>query len=244
MFKKTVLTLSSAMVLASTSAFAQITVEQVQEKFPGTPITSVKPASSFPGLYELVVGKNNVFYVNSSIDKLMIGHIVDLATQFDETQARKDELSRVDFTDLPKSGAIKVVKGDGSRVFAVFSDPDCPFCKRLEQAVQQLTDYTMYLYPTPLLRGIAPSVNGVPVVSQRIWCSRDQYSAWLDYVMQGKQPSSNGTCNAPMRENLTLVKELGISGTPTLIGQNGKSHSGFLDADKLNVWLNENGKRK
>lgn len=238
MFKR-VFTLAAVMAF-STSAFSNLTIDQVKEKFPGTPITSVKPVASFPGVYELVVGKNNVFYVNQTVDKLMIGHIVDLATQFDETQARKDELSVVDFSSLSKDGAIKFVKGDGSRVFAVFSDPDCPYCKRLEQSLQSLTNYTMYLYPTPLLRG-ATTQNGEAVVSAKIWCSKDQQSAWVDYVLKDVKPSSNGQCSAPMVENLTLVKSLGISGTPTLIGLNGKSHSGFLTPDKLEQWLNTNG---
>lgn len=231
--------ISTVLTMTSASAFASITVSDVQQKFPGTPITSVTPVPSIPGIYELVVGKNNVFYVNQNIDKLIVGHVVDLATQFDETQARKDALSVVSFAELPKAGAIKVVKGDGSRVFAVFSDPDCPFCKRLEQSVQSLTNYTMYLYPSPLLRGVsAPGAR--PVVSQRIWCDSDKYRSWVDYVLAGKQPSSDGNCANPMTENLNLVKELSISGTPTLIGLNGKSHSGFLDSAPLDQWLNIN----
>ena len=43
------------------------------------------------------------------------------------------KLNRVAWDKLPLDLAIKKVKGDGSRKLAIFSDADCPFCKRLER---------------------------------------------------------------------------------------------------------------
>ncbi|WP_305016795.1 thioredoxin fold domain-containing protein [Mycobacterium tuberculosis] len=47
------------------------------------------------------------------------------------------------------------MKGNGSRKIAVFSDPDCPFCKRVEQEFEKMNDVTVYilLYPIEQLPG-------------------------------------------------------------------------------------------
>lgn len=37
----------------------------------------------------------------------------------------------IDWKQLPLKDAIKTVKGNGQHVLAVFSDPNCPYCKRL-----------------------------------------------------------------------------------------------------------------
>jgi thiol:disulfide interchange protein DsbC len=58
------------------------------------------------------------------------GRLVDAKTKKDVTGERMEELTKVDFSSLPLDQAIKVVKGNGSRKLVVFSDVDCPFCKR------------------------------------------------------------------------------------------------------------------
>ena len=76
-------------------------------------------------------------------------------------------MSRVNFEDLPLSDAIKVVKGNGERTIAIFSDVDCPYCKRLEKEelinVDNITIYT-FLYPL----AIHPKARAK---SEKIWCS-------------------------------------------------------------------------
>ena len=149
--KKSLIVLSIALAIQGTSSNVYaLTKEEVQAKMPGSPITSVKPVKDFPGIYELIVGKNTIFYINENADRLLIGHVFRLADRVDETQLRIDSLSKVDFNSLPKNQAIKFVKGDGSREFAVFTDPMCPFCHRLETALQSVDNYTMYVFPMPL----------------------------------------------------------------------------------------------
>src|ERR1019366_6466544 len=98
--------------------------------------------SEIPGLFEISMG-NNVGYTDGNVQYLIFGHIFDMATQTDLTQARMDEANKINFAALPFEKAIKVVKGNGARVFAVFTDPDCPYCKRLESSLNEVDNYTM-----------------------------------------------------------------------------------------------------
>jgi thiol:disulfide interchange protein DsbC len=59
--------------------------------------------------------------------------VFNVTTGADLTRERIDEINKIKFSDLPLDKAIKTVKGDGSRVIAVFEDPNCGYCKRLRR---------------------------------------------------------------------------------------------------------------
>ena len=52
---------------------------------------------------------------------------------------RKDAQMRVDFAALPLADAVKDVRGNGARTLAIFSDPDCPYCLKLETEINILS---------------------------------------------------------------------------------------------------------
>ena len=71
---------------------------------------------------------------------------------------------RVPLDSLPLKSAIKIVKGDGKRQLAVFTDPNCPYCKQLEKELVNVTNVTIYTLLYPVL-------NGSMELSKKIWCS-------------------------------------------------------------------------
>lgn len=209
----------------------------VQAKMPGTPVTSVSPVAGFSGLYELVVGKNKIFYINENVDKMIIGHVFDLQTRRDLTNEKVRSLSVVDYKKLPFEDSFTVKKGDGSREFAVFTDPQCPFCKKLEKSLDSVTDYTMHVFMMPLTSLHPGSVK----VAENIFCSSDKAKSWHDYVLRGK-PVKEAKCKNPVERNIALGDSLGVTGTPALIGVNGVTKAGYMVPKDLNIWLDKNGK--
>ena len=107
----------------------------------------------------------------------------------------------------------------------VFSDPDCPFCKKLErESLSQLDNVTVYtfLYPLAQLHPDAPRK------SRQIWCSGDRTASWLGFMRQGKALSGNDKCATPLAEVAALGERLGISGTPALVFPNGELVAGAI----------------
>jgi len=104
---------------------------EVQKKL-GTnaKVKSVSPAP-ISGLYEVLVG-NDIFYTDASAKYLIQGEIIELASGKNMTEQRQADLNRIKWSDLNTVNAIKNVRGNGSRQLAVFSDPNCGYCKRLE----------------------------------------------------------------------------------------------------------------
>ena len=183
-------------------------------------VRSVTPAP-VPGLYEVLVG-NDIFYTDSSGKYLIQGEIIELATGKNITEQRQADLNRIKWTDLNQANAFKVVRGNGTRQLAIFSDPNCGYCKRLEKSLQQLDNVTIYTYLIPILS--ADSAQK----SKQIWCSADPNKAYIDWMVNGIAPSGKTDCSSPLDKNLTFAKTYGITGTPTLFFTDGSRFPGAV----------------
>lgn len=203
--------------------------------YPATQFNEIRP-SKFDGLYEVVMGKN-IGYTDSEGRYFLFGHVFDMQTRQDLTQQRIDELNKVNFSELPLKDAIKEVRGNGQRKLVVFSDPDCPFCKKLERELPQLDNVTIYTFPLPL-EGLHPDA---PRKAKSIWCSDKRQAAWHDYLVSDKQPTANTDCANPIDRNIQLGQKLGINGTPTLVAEDGRVMPGAASAAQIENWLNPKG---
>ena len=146
------------------------------------------------------------------------------------------DLNRIDFAALPLDKAIKEVRGNGKRQVAVFSDPDCPYCKRLEVEFAQMTDITIYNFMMPI-----PSLHPrAQNKAEQIWCQPDRTAAWTAWMREGKNPPPVAACANPVAETMALGQQHGFNGTPTMVMPNGKVISGYLRQPELTQALDEN----
>ncbi|MFZ2161391.1 MAG: DsbC family protein [Sideroxyarcus sp.] len=189
--------------------------------------------SPIPGLYEVVTG-DHIFYTDKNAQYLIDGSMFDLKGRQNLTEARARKLFAVDFNALPLDLALKKVKGNGSRKMAYFTDPNCGYCKKLEQELQNVTDVTLYLFLYPMFEGSAEKVQG-------IWCSNDKIKAWDSLMLKGEQPAA-GKCAVPSDKVMALGKKLRVNGTPALIFANGMLNPGYMPATALDKALNDNSK--
>lgn len=226
---KTWFTALSLSFFALTTSHADIkTVEQnLKQNFPDIPVKSVK-TSPVKDIYEVYMG-GRIVYTTDEAKYFFVGNLIDLKQQKNLTEESMQTLSKVEVAKLPLDQAIKHVKGKGERVIYLFSDPDCPYCQKLEHEIQKIDNLTVYLflYPIPSLHPNA--VN----ISNQIWCSKKPYQAWLDYTLEKKQPTNSKTCSTPISKIAALGKQFDISGTPTLFLKDGTRISGIRSAEEL-----------
>ncbi len=214
--------------------------QTIESRFHGVHVLDVQ-ASTIPGIYEVFLG-NEIVYSDSHGDYLLMGPLVDTQTQENLTEARLTEHGRVDFGSLPLERAIKVVKGNGSRRFAVFSDPDCPFCQQLEQqSLPQITNITMYVFLYPIA-SLHPQATAK---AHAIWCARDRAAAWDAWMHQKKLPSdtpAGGVCTGdPVKELQQLGDKLHVNSTPTIFFSNGRRVAGAIPGSDLERLLTAAG---
>ena len=201
--------------------------KNLSSRFPGTQISSITK-TPYSGLYE-VVADGQIAYTDENADYLFLGNIIDTKTRKNLTQERLVKLSVVNPATLPLEHALKFVKGDGSRKLYIFSDPECPFCKRLEQELTKVNNVTLYFFPYPL-ESLHPGTTGV---TKAIWCSKDRNKAWQNALLKNIFPKNDGKCDNPIDDDLVLGQKLHITGTPTIIFSNGDRVPGAMPASQL-----------
>jgi len=221
----TILLLTFPLLVFSNEKELQVKINQ---SYPDLVIKSIQK-TNFNNLYEVLIS-GQIIYTNKDFSFLIVeGRVVDPKTKIDITSDRLEELTRVNFSKLPFDKAIKVVRGDGERKVAVFSDVDCPFCKKLEkEALSELDNITIYTFLFPL--AIHPKAE---LRSNKIWCAENKEKAWNDYMLKNKMANNKGDCKTPIQDILKLGKELGISSTPTIIFSSGKKIPGAIPLKEL-----------
>jgi thiol:disulfide interchange protein DsbC len=210
--------------------------KNIEARFPGAQVTSVSKTPA-KGIYEVVVGGNEIIYSDAKGDYVFTGDLLETANRRNLTKEKMDKLSEVKFDTLPLDQAIKIVKGNGKRVLAVFSDPDCPYCKKLDQELAKLDNVTIHVFAYPL-----PMHADAPRKSRLVWCSADRAQAWQDLMLANKVPEGKDDCPNPIEANLALGAKLNVQGTPAIILTNGKRLPGLVPADRLDAMLDQVGK--
>jgi len=205
----------------------------IQKKFPNRPIESVR-TTPLKGIYEVVMEGRQIIYTDNRGDFILVGDLVDVKNKVSLTESRMKELTRVDFASLPLDKALKLVRGTGARKVAVFSDPDCPFCKKIErETIAKLDNVTVYtfLYPLAQLHPDAARKSAL------IWCAADRQKAWQGWMFEGKLPEGSDSCPNPVADTVALADKLGINGTPAMVFESGELVSGAIPVEEFEAKL-------
>jgi thiol:disulfide interchange protein DsbC len=210
----------------------------LEPKLGGAKIERVQPAPVL-GLFEVHFrgeeGGVQVIYTDATASHIFVGRIYEARSDRDLTEERKRKLNAVKFESLPLDLAVKIQRGNGKRVLAMFSDPYCPACRQFEQALAQVNDITVYVFMFPVIRPENADH------SRAVWCSPDRAKAWLELAAapRPKVPEAGARCANPVDKVLEAGRKLGVNSTPTLFLANGERLTGGLAAEDLKDLLDQ-----
>ena len=165
-----------------------------------------------------------VLYVDEDVRYLISGNLFDLKTKKNLTAELSQKYSKVSPEVLKKLEKLTDLKfNPGKEKYVYFiSDPDCPFCRRLEPIIKEWAkkndvEIRHIFYPLPM----HPKAKDKAI---DIICSNKSY----EYVHKDFEPKN--LCEEgkkKVEENIKYLSKIGVSGTPTLIGMNGQVHVGL-----------------
>jgi thiol:disulfide interchange protein DsbC len=228
----------SPVLFAGAAAADEAKIRRALEpKLGGARIEGVQPAP-VPGLFEVRFRSQEgmqVVYVDPTGTYLVHGKIFDMRDDRNLTGERLRKLNAIRFDSLPLEQAVKIKRGNGSRVMAMFSDPYCPACRQFERELAKVDNLTLYVFMYPVIR---PANKDH---SKAVWCSPDRAKAWLDLAAapKPKVPEAAATCANPVDKTLELGQGLGVNSTPTIFLANGERFAGMLPAGDLTELLDQ-----
>jgi thiol:disulfide interchange protein DsbC len=194
--------------------------------------------SPVKGVYQVDVEKNGqrgAIFLDCSGKYLL--QLIELDTYLKQMQAQQTP-QNVDVSKIPLGDSLTVGSKTAAKKVIVFSDPDCPYCRKLHDIIKQVIAkrsdiaFVEILYPLPMHKDAPKKV-------QSILCSKSV--EMLDDAFSGKmvpEPPANCTAEA-MDRNTALARSLNFNGTPTMVRDDGAVLSGFLPEDKLLEWIDK-----
>jgi thiol:disulfide interchange protein DsbC len=196
-------------------ALAEETAENPADQFsnlmPNTTIDGFGP-TPIPGLFEVTAG-DQIFYFSPT------GHLVfgEIWTSDGRslTSERREQVVGEKLKRLPLEKALTI--GNGPHQIIEFTDPDCPFCRKLNAFLADRSDVTrhVFLYPLEVLHPKADAK------ARFVLCSEDQEKALKD-VYSGKwdnvdlPPLADSCQETLLDEHIQLGGMLGVRGTPSI----------------------------
>ncbi|MDD2580546.1 MAG: DsbC family protein [Desulfuromonadaceae bacterium] len=212
------------------------------KKIGGT-VTDVRQSPA-RGLFELLVekdGRKGVLYMDYGKKYLIQGAVFDLE-KLEQVIAFKDVLPQpkpikpVDVKTIPVANAIVMGNPKGTKNLYVFTDPDCPFCRKGHAELKKLAKIApdvaihIMLFPLPMH----------PASYDKSRAALETKSLdLLDKAFEGKEvpkPTRESSKKA-IDEIVKFANANGISGTPTIVLPDGTIQVGMPDAETMKKML-------
>lgn len=182
------------------------------------------------GLWE-VTGKQNGKTVKVHVDYGKKYAIVIQAFIPIEKIGKPPEMKKLDVKSIPLADSLIVGDPDAKNKLIVFSDPDCPYCRKLhtemKDIVKKRKDISFYVKLFPLIKIHPQSYEK----SKAVQCKNSV--KLLDDAFEGKDVPKVECETKVLDENIKLAEKLGISGTPAIILPDGRVVPGYMDAQNL-----------
>ena len=206
-------------------------VERLKTLRPEIPIERVS-ASPLPGIYQLELAGGTVFYGTADGRYLFAGDLYELGqddlinlAEQGRIEKRQTLMAAVDIDDM----VVFATEGERKAVINVFTDVDCGYCRKLHQEVPRLNELGIEVRYLAYPRAGIGSSAYQKIVSA--WCSDDPNSA-ITRLKAGESIPGN-TCVNPVADQYELGQQVGVSGTPAIVLEDGRLLPGYMPADDL-----------
>jgi thiol:disulfide interchange protein DsbC len=189
--------------------------------------------SQVPGLWKVEVegkGQRGVVYIDFSKAFTLTGRIIRLADWTEVVEGVSAKPRKADPATVPLADALLLGSREAATKVIVFTDPQCPYCKKLHEelgkVVAENPDVAFYMKLFPLASH--PESYGI---SKAVICEKSL--SLLEESFAGKKIPEPSCETDAVDRNIELAGQMGITSTPTLLLPDGRILPGFKPAEKL-----------
>ncbi|SFS07275.1 thiol:disulfide interchange protein DsbC [Dyella sp. OK004] len=221
---------------------AENTVRQAVLGLAKVKIESIKPAP-LPGFYQ-VIASGQLVYVSADGKYMMTGNLIDLASKKDISDSGWAEFRKAELAKVPQADRIVFAPAKPLHTVTVFTDVNCGYCRALHEHVADFNKAGIALeYIAWPREGVNTTAgNPTPTYSEMVsvWCAADRKAAFTA-AKSGKKPKET-TCTNPVKDEFDLGVRLGVTGTPTIVADDGSVLGGYMTPEQLLKALDKRNK--
>lgn len=186
------------------------------------------------GLLQVQIN-NDIVYVSEDGQYLFQGTMFDLETKINVTDQAKASIRQDMLKDLDSTRQISFSPENPEYELLVFTDIDCGYCRKLHEQIEGYMDEGIAIHYMAFPRAGVGSHSYEKYVS--VWCSDDQREA-LTLAKSGAEPEPM-QCDNPILEQFELGRQVGVTGTPALVTEDGMLIPGYMKPEDLKARLDE-----
>ena len=219
--------LVSAPVLAEDAGLEAVR-DKITDMFSSIERDNIK-TSPVDGWYAIQQGPV-VAYVSADGRYLLQGDIIDLETRANLTEVARNETRREVVASIEDNEVIVFSPADVKHTVTVFTDVDCTYCRRLHAQIGEYMEkgievrYLLYPRNGPASRSWT--------TAEQVWCASDRNGALT--AAKTDQDFEFSECDATTVQNhYVLGQEVGLSGTPAIVLEDGTLIGGYMPPAQL-----------
>jgi thiol:disulfide interchange protein DsbC len=225
------------LALSHTVSAAEVDYSNVEERIRALAPQATSIAISetpIEGLLMVQVG-GDVVYATADGKYLVQGRVIDMDTREDLTESAKSDVRRELLAKAETKGQITFAPVETKYDLTVFTDIDCGYCRKLHAQIDEYNQQGIAIHYMAFPRAGVGSHSFDKAVS--VWCASDQRSA-LTQAKLGAEPDP-AQCDNPVEEQYQLGRDLGVTGTPSLLTADGQMIPGYVPPDQLRARLDQ-----
>jgi thiol:disulfide interchange protein DsbC len=191
--------------------------------------------SPVDGWYTIQKG-SIVAYISADGRYLLQGDLIDLDNQSNLSELARNDSRRDLMASVADEETIMFSPSEVKYTVSVFTDIDCTYCRRLHSQIQEYmahgiaVRYLLYPRNGPASR----SWN----TSEEVWCANDRPNALTMAKLDRDFESSSCDASA-VQDHYVIGRDVGLSGTPAIILDDGTLIGGYLPPDELKTRLEQ-----
>lgn len=228
--------LSTPMVYASSStqgadksADTAAISEVLKQNFPEVKIDNITQ-SPLKDIYQVSAGAM-VLYVSKDGHYAISGDIIDLKNaQQNLTEQVRKQARLKGLKNLKAEDMIVFSPKNPKHTITVFTDIDCGYCRQLQSEMAKINELGIAIRYLAFPRG-GPQTPTFEKMAE-VWCAKDKKQA-IAAAKQGKPIQSKECNNGSVLRDFQYGMALGVTGTPTLLFEDGSLFPGYLPPEKL-----------
>jgi thiol:disulfide interchange protein DsbC len=175
-----------------------------------------------------------VAYVSADARYLIQGDLIDLDSNVNLSEYVRNSSRREVMSSVSDEDVIAFSPAEVKYSIAVFTDVDCTYCRRLHNQIDEYLAYGIEIRYLMYPRN-GPS-SPAWTTAEEVWCSNDRNSALTAAKADRKFASTNCDASA-IAQQYDLGQEVGLTGTPAIVLDDGTLISGYLPPDQLKARL-------
>jgi thiol:disulfide interchange protein DsbC len=184
------------------------------------------------GLYEVSIQNGQSIYVSRDARFLIPGDLYEAQEDglVNLGEVRRNDIRRERIAALDEKDMIIFEPKDGRKAtLTVFTDVDCPYCRKLHAEIEALNSYGIAVRYLAFPRtGLNTEIHHKMVST---WCAEDRKAMLTSAKRGGDVPAAD--CDNPVAEQYQLGREVGVTGTPALVFDDGTIMPGYVEAETL-----------